>query len=65
MPVTKKISESRGSDNQAVAMHKQQIEADSYSDLLVRKGTKGVVFKMDEQFVSEVMRADATLEEIT
>lgn len=55
IPVTKKISESRGGDNQAVGAHdKQQIEADSYSDLLVRKGTKGVVFKMDEQFVSEV-----------
>jgi pescadillo protein len=65
MPVTKKISGNRGSDNQAVTMHKQQIEADSYSDLLVRKGTKGVVFKMDEQFVSEVIHADATLEEIT
>jgi pescadillo protein len=65
MPVTKKISENRGSDNQAVTMHKQQIEADSYSDLLVRKGTKGVVFKMDEQFVSEVIHADATLDEIT
>lgn len=65
MPVTKKISENRGSDNQAVTIHKQQIEADSYSDLLVRKGTKGVVFKMDEQFVSEVIHADATLEEIT
>jgi pescadillo protein len=66
MPVTKKISENKGSgNNQAVTMHKQQIEADSYSDLLVRKGTKGVVFKMDEQFVSEVIHADATLEKIT
>jgi len=66
MPVTKKISENRGSgNNQAVTMHKQQIEADSYSDLLVRKGTKGVVFKMDEQFVSEVIHDDAILEEIT
>jgi len=54
IPDTKKISESSSSSDKRGVTIDVLEEADKYSDLLGRKGTKGVVFKRKEQFVSEV-----------